>query len=250
MTFPNFKNKHLEEALFSPDDFLDYKRLDRKKFPSKYILTYQSAALRYFRRRYSGQYSLIKIHAGFHVHILRNKNVGFVKVPGIGSPQAVTLFEELIGLGGKEFINMGTAGGLQHEGVFLCDRAIRDEGTSSHYMAHEKYSYPNKSLTRRLAKALQENEIEHETATTWTIDTPYMETKAEVNQYKKEGVATVEMEASALFAVAKLRKVKIASAFVVSDVLGEKWEPKFHHVNVKSMQNKMIDAAVACLNKK
>jgi len=250
MTYPNFKNKHLEEALFSPDDFLTYKKLEGIKFPSKYILTYQSGALRHFRKKYAGRYEIMKLNSVFHIHQIKNSKVGFLKIPGIGAPQAVTIFEELIGLGGKEFINIGTAGGLKHGGVFLCDRAIRDEGTSSHYMAHEKYSYPDKSLTQRLAKTLQENGMVYETATTWTIDTPYRETRAEVKQYKKEGVATVEMESSALFAVAKLRKVKIASAFVVSDVLGEKWQPKFHHINVKSTQNKMIDAAIDCLKKK
>ena len=58
------------------------------------------------------------------------------------------------------------------------------------------------------------------------------------------------MEASALFAVAQYRKVKIASTFVVSDILGKKWEPNFHRFDVKRAQNKMIDAAVNCLLKK
>jgi len=250
MTYPNFRNKHLEDALINPEDFIHYKEFDKKKFPSKYVITYQSSALRGFRRKYAGKYELLKIYPGFYVHHIKNSDIGFIKMTGIGSPHAVVIFEELISLGAREFINIGTAGGLQHEGVFLCDRAIRDEGASSHYMAHEKYSYPDKGLTEKLARALEESGIVYEKATTWTIDTPYRETKAEINQYKKEGVATVEMEASALFAVAKLRKVKIAAAFVVSDVLGEKWEPKFHHVNVKSMQNKMIDAAMTCLKKK
>jgi len=249
MTYPNFKNKHLEEALIKPEDFISYKEFDKRKFPSRYVITYQSSALRGFRKKYAGKYELLKIYPGFYVHRIKNSDVGFIKMTGIGSPHAVVICEELIGLGAREFINIGTAGGLQHGGVFLCDRAIRDEGTSSHYMAHEKYSYPDKGLTRKLARALNESGITYETATTWTIDASYRETKAEVKQYKKEGVATVEMEASALFAVAKLRKVKIASAFVVSDVLGEKWEPKFHHINMKSMQNKMIDAAIACLKR-
>jgi len=55
------------------------------------------------------------------------------------------------------------------------------------------------------------------------------------------------MEASALFTVAKYRKVKMASAFVVSDVLGEKWDPKFHKMDVKRSLNKLIDAAITCL---
>ncbi len=56
------------------------------------------------------------------------------------------------------------------------------------------------------------------------------------------------MEASALFAVASVRKVKIASAFVVSDILGEKWVPKFEHINVKKGLDTLFEAAVACLS--
>ncbi len=249
MTFPNYPAKHLEEALFSPEDFLKYKKLNKKDFPSKYVITYQAHALNYFRAKYAGKYDLLKINSNLQVHYLRNQDIGFVKMTGIGAPHAVVVFEELIGLGGKKFINLGTAGGLQHEGVFLCDRAIRDEGTSSHYAAHEKYSYPDESLTKKYGEAIRNQGLTLEKATTWTIDAPYRETKTEVSHYKREGVATVEMEASALFAVAKLRRVKIASAFVVSDILGEKWEPKFHTLNVKSTQNKLIEAAFDCLKK-
>jgi purine-nucleoside phosphorylase len=102
-------------------------------------------------------------------------------------------------------------------------------------------------LTNKLGKAIKNIGLNYETSTSWTIDAPYRETKAEIKKYKKQGIATVEMEASALFAVAKLRKVKLASAFVVSDILGEKWEPQFHTMNLKKTLHKLIDSGVACL---
>ncbi|MBI1968679.1 hypothetical protein HYS49_02105, partial [Candidatus Woesearchaeota archaeon] len=97
---------------------------------------------------------------------------------------------------------------------------------------------------------LLKNNISFQKATSWTIDAPYRETKAEIQKYKKQNVATVEMESSALFTVAQIRKVKIASAFVVSDVLGEdKWDPQFDakHVNRKLYQ--LFDVALGCLFK-
>jgi purine-nucleoside phosphorylase len=55
------------------------------------------------------------------------------------------------------------------------------------------------------------------------------------------------MEASALFAVAKVRKVRIASAFVVSDILGEKkWNPQFDATHTKQKLKKLVDVAVDC----
>ena len=247
MHFPQFDRKHLEEALFNPGDFIKYKKWDRGSFPKKIVITYQRSPLRYFKRKYSGKYQTLDFTGG---HKIYNYNgVGFIKMLGIGSPHAVTIFEELISMGAREFVNMGTAGGLDKEGIYLCDRAIRDEGTSHHYIENGKYSYPNEGLTKRLQITLNKNHIKFQKATTWTIDAPYRETKVEIEKYKSEGVATVEMEASALFTVAKLRGAKIASVFVVSDVLGKKWEPKFHTLDVKKALNQLVDCSIQCLLK-
>jgi uridine phosphorylase len=211
--------------------------------PKKYILTYQTSALNYIRRKYKPKkirlYSLLSVY--------RYRDIGFVKLTGIGAPNAATVLEELIALGGRQFLNLGTAGGLHHEGIFLCNKALRDEGTSYHYLPHGRFTFPDKKLTARLGEAIENQGLEFFEGTTWTIDAPYRETRAEIEKYAKQGVATVEMEASALFAVAQFRKVKIATAFVVSDLLGKKWLPKFHRFDVKRAQNQLIDAGVECL---
>ncbi|MGV8151491.1 MAG: nucleoside phosphorylase [Candidatus Nanoarchaeia archaeon] len=243
MTYPKFKNKHRQEALFNPLDFIKYKKHDLNLFPKKYILVYQLNSLKYIKSKYSQKQ--IKLDSIHQIHVY--KDIGFVKVGGIGGPSAVTLLEELIAVGGKEFLSLGTAGGLQKQGVFLCNKALRDEGTSYHYIPHGNYSFPDKNLTTKLGKAINKTGLIFEPAASWTIDAPYRETKAEIKKYKKQGIATVEMEASALFAVAKYRKVKIASAFVVSDILGEKWNPLFHTLNLKRTLRKLIDSGIECL---
>lgn len=242
MAYPQFKNKHLQEALFHPQDFVNYKNV-KGPFPKKYILCYQFSAKDHFLRKYKPKKR--KIYS--HLIIYEYKDIGLVKMPGIGAPQAITILEELVALGGKDFLSIGTAGGLHHEGVFLCNKALRDEGTSHHYLPYGKFEYPNKEFTEKLAKCIKKKGINYFPGTTWTIDAPYRETKAEVERYSKQGISTVEMEASALFAVAKYRKVKMASAFVVSDVLKKKWEPKFHSLNVRRTLNLLVDASVDCL---
>lgn len=243
MSFPKFKDKHLLDSLISPSGFIKYHDAAHEKLPSKYILIYSDKALRYIKRRYHPErvkvYSLLTIH--------KHGSIGFVRMTGIGSPHAATVMDELIALGGRMFLNLGFAGGLQDEGVFLCERALRDEGTSYHYLPHGHFTFPDSGLTRKLGKAIERAGIEYETGATWTIDAPYRETAREVQHYKRQGIKTVEMEAAALFAVAKVRKVKIASAFVVSDVLGKKWEPKFHKRSVRAGLNQLIDAGVDCL---
>lgn len=243
MSFPQFENKHIEKALGDPMDFIKYHKDFPKNLPKKYIIVYSDKALRYFQRKYKPKkiflYSLLTVYL--------YKKIGFVKMTGTGSSNAAMVMEELIALGGRTFLNLGTAGGLHQEGVFLCEKALRDEGTSHHYLPYGRFIYPNKGLTRKLGKAIQKEGMDFSEKPTWTIDAPYRETKAEVERYSKEGIATVEMEASALFAVAKVRKVKIASAFVVSDLLAKKWLPKFHRFDVRRSLNKLIDAGVNCL---
>ena len=245
MSYPNFKNKHLEKPLFNPHDFLKYKKIKDKNFPEKWIITWQSSVKRHIKNKLK----LKKVDLGFQGEIWRKGDIGIIWMRGIGSPHAATNMEEIIARGGKKFILVGTAGGLQDFGIFLCEKSIRDEGTSHHYLANSKYSYPSKELSREFEDALIKNNLKVERGTSWTIDAPYRETKTEVLHYKKEGVKTVEMESSALFAVAQVRKVEIAATFIVSDILGEKkWNPEFDSKHVKIKLNKVLNVAIECLS--
>jgi uridine phosphorylase len=168
---------------------------------------------------------------------------------GIGSPVAVIAMEELIAYGVKEFISIGTAGSLQQDvnigDIVLCERAIRDEGSSHHYLPLGKYSYPDESFTRKFGSSLKANAVNFRLGTSWTIDSPYRETVAEAKHYQAEGVITVEMEASALFAVAAYRKIPIASAFTISDSLADlKWRPEFHSEQTQSGLEKLYQSAI------
>ncbi len=246
MAFPKLKNKHLAESLFTAEDFGTYKKWPKNHFPKKIIIFYQNSILKYFKRKYKGKYKKIKLYG--NQEILRMGKIGFIKMNGIGAPHAVAFLEELIAGGTREFLNIGTAGGLIEKGVFLCNRAVRDEGTSHHYIADSIYSYPDENLTKKFEKALEKGGIKYTLGSTWTIDAPYRETKREIAHYKNKGILTVEMEASALFAVAKLRKVKIAAAFVVSDILGKnKWDPQFHKINLKKTLNKVLEIGIEVL---
>ena len=106
--------------------------------------------------------------------------------------------EELIAFGVKRFISIGTAGTLQKDikvgDLIVCEKAIRDEGTSYHYLKPSKYAYASKEMTKRIKNALDALEQKYFVGTSWTIDAPYRETVVEARQYQKEGVATVEMK--------------------------------------------------------
>ncbi|HLD00340.1 MAG TPA: nucleoside phosphorylase [Candidatus Nanoarchaeia archaeon] len=244
MAYPNFDNKHLEESLFGPQDRPSFKKVP-KNLPKKYILIYDRNLKARIKRKLSPKKisKLSRTLMDFYCY----KDVGIIFMKGVGSPHAVMALEQLIAYGGKIFLNIGSAGGLKEEGFFLCKKALRDEGTSYHYISQGEYSYPNNFLTNKFGKFMKKERIHYNDCISWTIDAPYMETKAEIEKYSKKGITTVEMEASALFAVASIKKVKIASAFVVSDILGEKWESKFSTHSFKRGIDTLFYAALKFL---
>jgi len=154
------------------------------------------------------------------------------KAAGVGAPTAVITLEELIAFGVTKFVSLGAAGGLQKSmsigDIVVCERAIRDEGTSHHYLPAAKYAHACPNLTAGLIAAIKANDIAALTGTTWTTDAPYRETVEEIQSYRADGVATVEMEASAMFAVGEYRGVSVSSIFAISDVLSEEdWDQGF-----------------------
>lgn len=252
MAYPNFPNKQSEISLFLPQDVVKisslYKNIAPEDLPQKNILLYHHAQLEFLKK----QYQIKKLNPSYSALEVKGQNIGIYQMRGIGAPNAVTFFEELIALGGREFINLGIAGGLQQEqnfgDIIVCDRAIRDEGTSHHYLNTEKYAYPSQILTEKVKRQLEQQNIPFKIGVSWTIDAPYRETLAEIDSYRKEGVQTVEMEAAALFAVAQFRKVDLAAMFTISDLLtNSKWKPKFSSSKVKNGLNMLITTAIQVL---
>jgi len=234
MAFPNFKNKHLNDSVFTPEEFWAYQKKRGKypkfKMPLGVIFCYSNRLLKYILKNHKNK-KAEGFQRGFY--LLSENKIGVMGEFGIGAPISCALLEELIALGVKKFVSIGEAGALQKKikigSIVVCDKAIRDEGTSHHYIKPSKYAYASKNLTGKIKEILNKNNRKYIVGTSWTIDAPYRETVAEAKKYQKEGVATVEMEASALFSVAQFRKADIGAIFTVSDSLAElKWKPKFH----------------------
>jgi uridine phosphorylase len=172
-----------------------------------------------------------------------------LKVPGFGAPTAVMTLEELAAFGIKAFVNLGTAGGLQQNmnigDIVICDRAIRDEGTSHHYLPVEKYAFSCPESTDNLCTAFERKGIQYRKGTSWTTDAPYRETIAELRQYRSDGVATVEMEVSALFAVGAYRGVSVSAIFIISDILSEEdWNQGYHSAEKLQALKQIFEVAL------
>lgn len=148
--------------------------------------------------------------------------------PGIGAPFAAAMLEEVIALGGRKFIACGGAGVLEREigvgHIVVPLAAIRDEGTSHHYLPPAREVAAGAQALAAIERVLQRGGYEYRVAKTWTTDAIYRETADKMRLRKSEGCATVEMEAAAFFAVAQFRGVQFGQILYGADDISGQWD--------------------------
>lgn len=150
---------------------------------------------------------------------------------GVCSPLAGAMLEELIARGSRKFVACGSAGVLNHDicsnHVIVPSAAVRDEGTSYHYLPPAREVAPSPLAINAIEKVLQKHHCPYLLGKTWTTDAVYRETLSKIHQRKSEGCVTVEMEAAALFAIAQFRQVILGQIlYAGDDVSGIEWDPR------------------------
>ena len=137
-----------------------------------------------------------------------NVSVGIIG-RAVGASFAVLLAEQLFASGCRLLLSMTSSGQLvqpmEPPYFILIEKAIRDEGTSYHYLPPSQFSHLKTELKLKLQGAFDNLEQRIFTGSTWTTDAPYRETPEAINHYKSQGIHAVEMEASALYAFAEAR---------------------------------------------
>lgn len=136
--------------------------------------------------------------------------VEFGVVPyAVGASFAVLVAEELFASGCRLLISITSAGQIVPAGpppyFVLIEQALRDEGTSYHYLPPGPYSAIRPSLRQRLAGAFAGAATPVLTGAAWTTDAPFRETAEAIAFAHAEGILGVEMEAAALYAFAETR---------------------------------------------
>jgi uridine phosphorylase len=153
--------------------------------------------------------------------------------PLIGAPYAAMLLETLIAWGARKILFLGWCGSICAQAkigdIIVPTSAIIDEGTSGHYQGDDhRISFPSELLVTKLRAALDQRSLNYHHGPLWSTDAIYRETRDKVRNYQRQDVIGVEMEISALFTVAKFRKVDIGAMVIVSDELASfKWRPGF-----------------------
>src|SRR6266851_2190469 len=132
----------------------------------------------------------------------------------VGAPFAVLLAEELFVSGCRFLISVTSAGQIaappEHDGMppyfVVIDRALRDEGTSYHYLPPADFAEADQELVAAAMDALRDIGLPVYRGAAWTTDAPFRETEAAIERARSRNILAVEMEAAALYAFARARK--------------------------------------------
>lgn len=249
MSYPKFPDKYSHASTFSAKDLVaDNPRLKGVHFPEKVVICFQKHPFQYLVRQYRGKTLPVAFGELFTLR-KAGENIGVVGKFGIGAPISVFILEWLAAAGTKEFIVTGFAGGLletqQPGDLVVSNGALRDEGTSYHYLPPSDYASPEPQLTARLSAALTALGADYVQGPGWTTDAPFRETLAEIEHYRNSGLLTIDMEAAALFAAAEYLNVACAAAFAIGDTPKKgRWQTRFDRARLNAGLETLATAAV------
>jgi len=141
----------------------------------------------------------------------------------IGGSYAVLIAEQLHAAGARLIIGLTSAGRVLPDLPLPCllvvTSAIRDEGTSYHYLPPSREVACPTAIAPLLAGQLSTTGWEVRSGKVWTTDAPYRETETQLRSWAEEGVVAVEMQAAALFAFGKASGAAVAMVAIVSNAV-------------------------------
>ncbi len=227
---PILSNKHYDAAsAFTPDNLLRearrQKQLQPAPVPVVCILDPDGDIVRHLRA--TGRAERAADWACYHTELWRFAHDGHacgIIGCAVGAPFAVLIAEELFASGCRLLVSVTSAGQIvasQTPPYFVViERALRDEGTSYHYLPPSDYSEADVELATTAHQALRAENIPALSGASWTTDAPFRETAEAIDAARQAGVLAVEMEAAALYAFAKARNKAVLCFAHVTNQMG------------------------------
>jgi uridine phosphorylase len=202
-------------SAFTPENLLRearrQKRIETASVPPICVLDPDGDLVRRIERE--GRARADPAWACYHTELHRLNEEGIeLGVVGcaVGAPFAVLIAEQLFASGCRLLISMTSAGQLAQlrppPYFILIDRALRDDGTSYHYLPAAEFSHADEALLGLLDGAFSQLQVPVERGATWTTDAPFRETAEAIAANEARGLLAVEMEAAALYAFAAARR--------------------------------------------
>lgn len=223
---PLLDHPHEAPSAFRPEDLMAAVRTERSlalgRVPSICVLDFDGDLTDGLLRE--GAATVLESWACFHTQMLVTTVGHFdcgVIARTIGGPYAVLIAEQLHAAGAQLIIGLTSAGriapSLPLPSIVVIDEAIRDEGTSLHYLPPSKtVATPTPLVVDYLLNDLGGLSFARR-GLAWTTDAPYRETLQQLHAWRDDGALAVEMQAASLFAFGQARGAAIAVVALVSN---------------------------------
>ena len=217
-----------EPVLFGPSDTT--KRIEN--FPEICISTFSENIIEKFSslkgvEKIAELYSANGILPVYKIRY-KDKEIAFYRSM-VGAPACVACFEEIVAMGVKKFVLFGSCGVLDDnkvkDNIIIPVSAVRDEGTSYHYITPSPEIEANTHSIQILENVLTACGYPYVKGKTWTSDAIYRETLSAIKERQQEGCLAIEMECASMFAVSKYRHIPFIQFLYRADNLSsETWE--------------------------
>ena len=244
------KTEISEPALFTPSDTT--KKIEN--FPEICVSTFSKNIIQKFASLSNSEKiaELYTANGMIPVYKLRYKDTDIAfYLSRVGAPACVAGFEEIIAMGAKKFILFGSCGVLDDDKVkdkiIVPVSAVRDEGTSYHYIAPSPEIEADSHFVQLLENVLTRCGYSYVKGKTWTSDAIYRETIPPIQERKKAGCLAVEMECASMLAVAKYRHIPFIQFLYGADNLSsDTWEIRDLNLYGLSNAEKYMVLAFEC----
>lgn len=244
------KTEISEPALFTPSDAT--KKIEN--FPEICVSTFSENIIQKFASLSNSEKiaELYTANGMIPVYKLRYKDTDIAfYLSRVGAPACVAGFEEIIAMGAKKFILFGSCGVLDDDkvkdNIIIPVSAVRDEGTSYHYIAPSSEIEADSHFVQLLENVLTRCGYPYVTGKTWTSDAIYRETIPAIQEHKKAGCLAVEMECASMLAVAKYRHIPFIQFLYGADNLSsDTWEIRDLNLYGLSNAEKYMVLAFEC----
>lgn len=222
------RTKISEPTLFGPSDTT--KRIEN--FPEVCISTFSDSIIEKFSSLDTVEKiaELCSANGTLPVYKINYKDteIAFYRSM-VGAPACVACFEEIIAMGAKKFVLFGSCGVLDDDkvkdNIIIPISAVRDEGTSYHYIAPSPEIEADTQSIQTLENVLTSCGCSYVKGKTWTSDAIYRETLSSIKERRQEGCLAVEMECASMLAVSKYRNIPFIQFLYGADNLSfETWD--------------------------
>jgi len=227
--YPILKNKHYQQpSVFRPENLIREARrqkgLGTCKIPKVCVLDPDGDLVKYLIQQDKARKNncWACYHSNLYNFRLDGLEIGLVPQV-VGAAYAVLVAEQLFQSGCELLISITSAGLINtpktsHKFALITE-AVRDEGTSYHYLPADRLSVLPDELIQIFNSGSQELWFP---AKSWTTDAPYRETQQAIDAMKAEKVTCVEMEAAALYAFALSQKRQVLCFAHLTNTMAQK----------------------------